>query len=276
MEPFVPAGFPLRPDAVLIVGSQRSGTTLMRLVLEAHPSFRCFDEKTAYRILGGLLEALPSDRRPVYKIPRYTEQLDAPPWSDFGAPPAVVTYGGQPVVFMVRDPLDAAASILRLRDGAWYDTWLGPILDARARRDPRFAERWSADRARAEAGPSPRAAIAACYWVYKTEALERYRASGMPVFAVGYERLVSEPEPVLRALLAALGAPWDESVLLHHRRAHAEVEHDGLTVGDTDPARAIDPDGIGGWRAVLDAAGADEVRRVAGPLCARLGIGPSG
>jgi hypothetical protein len=251
----------------LIVGAQRSGTTLMRLILEAHPLFRCYDEHSAYEILAGNIPFDPgNNERPVFKIPRFTEQIDEETWADYGAPTARPNYAGQPLIFLLRDPLDVVSSMLSLANGTWYDAWIPPILDARAARDRRFARRWEADRTRAEASNRPREAIGALYWLYKNEALERYRALEFPVHPVRYEELVARPEDVLRALLAALDVPWDDAVLIHESLPHAETEADGTTVGATNALRAIDTESVGAGRQRLDDEAIAVIRAFTEPL----------
>jgi hypothetical protein len=249
----------LSRQTVLIVGAQRSGTTLTRLILEAHPSFVCYDEVTSYEVLAGQRPLLADPRRPVFKIPRFTEQIDKTPWEDAGAPTASIRYDGQPMLFLLRDPRDVVASMLHLQDGAWYDAHIVAILEARAARDADFAGRWLRDRAWAQSTPSPRTAICALYWSYKTEALERYQAAGFPVFPLRYEELVQKPESVLRKVLSWLDEPWDAGVLTPHRAAHREIGADGLTVGQTDPEAPIHDGSVGAWRAALDPAEVDIV-----------------
>lgn len=45
----------LPPDCrrFFITGCQRSGTTLLRLILEGHQDIRCFDETRSYGVLAG-------------------------------------------------------------------------------------------------------------------------------------------------------------------------------------------------------------------------------
>jgi hypothetical protein len=40
-------------ERFFILGCQRSGTTLLRLILESHPDIFCYDEIKAYAVLQG-------------------------------------------------------------------------------------------------------------------------------------------------------------------------------------------------------------------------------
>lgn len=255
---------------MLVIGCQRSGTTLLRLILEAHRSLACFDEKTAYGILAG--DAMPETAglRPVFKIPRFTEQIASEVWSDFGERDVKARYSGQPLLFLLREPLDVVSSMLRLVNGVWYDSWVLPILHHRAARDPQFAARWERDRAYAESTRHPREAIAAFYWLYKTEAFERYRRAGYPVYGVSYEALVARPERVLRDVVAAIGEPWDPRMLAHHLAEHGEVDAAGLTVGNTDVNKPIHGCSVGVWRDTLDETAAGIVRTITDALWSRV------
>ena len=64
-------------ERFFILGCQRSGTTLLRLILEVHPDVFCYDELKGYAVLqGAIQEDLPHARLIGFKIPRWTEQMN--------------------------------------------------------------------------------------------------------------------------------------------------------------------------------------------------------
>src|SRR5437016_4600645 len=59
-----------------ILGCQRTGTTLMRLVLECHSKILCFGEVRGYQALANNERTIPYGKEIVgFKIPRWTEQF---------------------------------------------------------------------------------------------------------------------------------------------------------------------------------------------------------
>ncbi len=100
-----------------------------------------------------------------------------------------------------------------------------------------------------------------------------------------YERLVTEPEVVLRELCKWLELPWDEGMLRFHERAlgrFAELpsaRRDGgvLITRETRcrmherASLPADPTRIGRWREELSAEAVEEFESIAGSLLAELG-----
>jgi len=101
-----------------IIGCQRSGTTMMRLVLETHPELVCYEEPTSYNYWAdrSLLEneivtkSKEGKRVFVFKTPCLTEQFNN---TDGIAKelrhkkfPFSFRYDNQLLIFMVRDPRD--------------------------------------------------------------------------------------------------------------------------------------------------------------------------
>jgi hypothetical protein len=124
-----------------IVGCQRSGTTLLRLILAGHPAIYCYDETLAYARLrdGQASEALGYELV-CYKIPRWTEQLNIPVLADEGHDiVAARFYSREPIIFMIRDVRDVVASMKKFtfqmdqRDVSWLDAWVPRILLAKSR-----------------------------------------------------------------------------------------------------------------------------------------------
>jgi Sulfotransferase family len=102
---------------------------------------------------------------------------------------------------------------------------------------------------------------------------------------VRYERLVAEPEPVLRELCEFVELSFDRSMLWAHERAQQRLEEltsvrlaDG-SVRTADARRALlartlqppDPGRVGRWRTVLTAGETARVEAAAGVLLSELG-----
>lgn len=251
-----------------IVGCQRTGTTLLRLILECHSRIACFDETTAYRMLTEGVEP-PSERDLLgFKIPRWTEQLQAPSLWEYGLDgPVPQFYRQEPLLFLLRDPRDTVASMATLKAGreSWLEAWAMPILDSKLQ-SLQFRQRFARDIALLHASRHPRFAYGALYWKYKTQAFLDYRAAGWPALGVAYEDLVNTPEPHLQAIVRFLGMPWEAGVLQHPQFWHREVFPDGRTVGTTDPRRPIDPSSVGQWQRLFSAEEAHSIMEIAGAL----------
>lgn len=265
------------PRRFFIAGCQRSGTTMMRLILESHRDIQCIDEQYSYEVLAGRA-GQPEPTTPVvgFKIPVWTEQLLEAQlhWNEYaylyGNDPVANFYDREPLVFMVRSPLDTISSMMRLKVES--DSWLQrvglPVLNSMAE-DGRLSEQHRAELSFASSCEFPEVAMGALYWKIKSGAVLAYIDAGLPVHLVIYERFVGAPMAFLPGILRHIGVDWDESVLLHHERPHGELI-DGKAIGDTDPSRPIDTHSIGHSSTSLSASQVELVEKIVGGLEKRL------
>jgi hypothetical protein len=193
---------------IFIVGCQRSGTTLLRLMLDSHPNISCGPE-TRFLQDFAKLTSESWDRLSLYGFPKsywldksaeffdsfqteYAKSRGKTRWAD-KTPRYALSLGyidelfpTCQIVHVIRDGRDVVASH-RDRWGYWsavkaVEKWPRYIRAAR-----RVGERIPGDR--------------------YTE--------------LRYEDLVLDTEATLRTLLGFLGEPWDDAVLHHD-----EVDHD--------------------------------------------------
>ncbi|MGH9238266.1 MAG: sulfotransferase family protein [Vicinamibacterales bacterium] len=264
-----------RDSWFFIIGCQRSGTTLMRLILESHSQVACCDESLAYNVIRGSGDPARTRRLLGLKVPCLTEQFANPSfWDEFLLRQAIPNpYAGQKLIFMVRDVRDTVASMLELRlpgepwNGArWYDMNLAPSLRAKIANDMPFRRRYAIELSRLRTAVNPELARAAFYWRYKTEALLDYCALGFPALLVRYEDLVAQPQVELLRVCGFLQMPWEAALLAHHRAPHRDVAEDGSTIGGTDPRRAIDLRSRERWRVSFAPADVRTILEFAGDV----------
>jgi hypothetical protein len=238
-----------------VLGCQRSGTTLLRLILECHPEIVCYDEIKGYSILQGTaVENARRARLTGFKLPRWTEQLLRPVLLDEGPEGSCNNfYRGEPILFLQRNALDTIASMFKLKAGraSWCELWVPRILQAKVAREPEFQVRYASEFAIIDNSDSKLVGMAALYWKYKNDAFFEYCRAGLPVLAISYEELVKNPRPVLEAVCDHLGVPYHSNLLHHHQLPHTELFGNGLAVGNSNPRQPIQADSVGQWKQFL-------------------------
>ena len=261
----------------LIAGCQRSGTTMMRLILESHRDIQCIDEQYSYEVLAGrVAQSEPTSPVVGFKIPVWSEQLlqERLHWNEYsyqyGNEPIPNFYAREPLIFMVRSPLDTISSMMKLKVES--DSWLQrvgvPVVRSMAE-SGRLSGELRADLDFASSCEDPEVALGALYWKIKSSAVLSYLEADLPIHLVIYERFVAGPAAFLPGILAHIGVDWDESVLLHHEKSHGEIV-DGKAIGDTDPARAIDTRSIGHSSTSLSTSQMDLIAAIVGGLESKL------
>jgi Sulfotransferase domain len=253
----------------------------MRLILESHPEVVCYDELKSYAVLQGTMAQEARGARLVgFKIPRWTEQLDCPVLLDEGPEgPCDRFYHGEAILFLLRDAKDTLASMLKLKAGEsnWCEIWVPRIIEGKLAHHAGFLERYAADLALAAKCQNKLLALAALYWKYKVDSFFSYREKAYPVLPVHYAELVANPKPKLISVCEHLGIPFNEDLLRHHELTHTELFENGLTLGNTDPAKPIHLDSVGQWTRFLDPADLEIVEQICGSLSARVaGLSSSG
>jgi hypothetical protein len=194
---------------IFIVGCQRSGTTLLRLILDAHPNISCGPETRFLADLANITADRNWQRMRLYGFPKqywhqriaalfdtfqseYAHARGKVRWADKTPRYALcVDYLNElfptcQVVHIIRDGRDVVAS----HRNCW-----GYLSALKAVRK----------------------------WPWYVRAA---RASGARLSAEGryhevrYEDLVTDPKTTLHKLLDFLGEPWDDAVLEHDRWPH--------------------------------------------------------
>lgn len=266
---------------IIIFGCPRSGTTLLRRLINAHPRIHCAGESFLLRAsvrflsgetvaeginygpLGGLKAlGFPEDdirdrlRRFVLHFheeisaaagkPRFAIKTAV---DSFYIPEIVELFRGHAqFVCIVRHGLDVAVSLrdfTQVMEGPIGE--LLPFIDRHRRLMPSFAAAW--------------AKITSDI----IEAAEQYPDD---VLALRYEDLVSQPQDVLASLFDFLGEPADVKELLDAAFRPTEVE--GLGDYKTFETKSIVGESIDRWRELPDRVQA-EMAGIANPLLERLG-----
>jgi protein-tyrosine sulfotransferase len=253
------------PPAIFLVGCQRSGTSLLRRIVDTHPRIACppetgfiaplvrvlhddrsrkgfegmgFADPAVREALAGFIAsfyesyaAANGKARWADKTPRYVDLLDDL-WGLFGPEARFVT--------IVRDGRDVAYSLSERRYPA-----IEPAVEAAGGDVPVGAAR---------------------FWVGQTEKILAFEAAHPEAcHRIRYEALTTEPAATLEPMFAFLGEPWDPRVLDYASSPH----HGGLEDPDVVKRTAIEPN-AGRHRAWPDAVRA-KVAEACAPLMAELG-----
>lgn len=282
----------------VVVGSPRSGTTLLRFMLDSHPEVAVPPE-TGFLSLASQLSGMGDDLRERFADLLTTFPPDAPGWSDFGIPadlfrrelarlqPFTVSdglrlfyrlyaarfgktrYGEKTPLYChhlraIQAVLPEARFIHLIRDGRDVAVSLRP--------------RWFS--------PGHDIAVQARYWQENVQSARGQRADCRHYMEVRYEGLLRSTEGVLRRVCAFLDLDFHPDMLRYHERTPARLgEHGGRTRSDGSVVVSREErlrqqelttrppvlSRIGVWTSALTP---DECRRfeeVAGDLLAELG-----
>lgn len=209
---------------IFIVGCPRSGTTLMRAMLDSHPRIACGPETLFLQDLVRMdaehwhrLQRFGVDRQTwrhhhremlVWLHTEYARHFDKPRWADKSPGYALILdeidelFPDAQVLHVIRDGRDVVAS---------------------------WTTRWGARSVRAAIAAWPRHILSARRWGGQ-QSEDRYRE-------VRYEQLVADPRQVLSEILEWLGEPWDDAVLRFGETRHHLGEREFKADERSDEAR---------------------------------------
>jgi hypothetical protein len=252
-------------EAIFLIGCQRSGTSLLRRIVDTHPRIACPPE-TAF--IEPILRGVREDRaRKGFEGMGYGEDAVTAALARFVASffEGYAASQGKP---RWADKTPHHVDILE-------DLWrlFGPgarfVLIVRDGRDVAFSlsERFypAIQPAVREAGGDVPLG-AARFWVAQTEKILAFEASHPSACTrLRYEDLTTDPEATLRPVFAFLGEAWDPTVLSYAQVPH----HAGVEDPDVAKRSAIEPNS--GRHMAWPPEVRTTVGGVCGPLLARLG-----
>jgi hypothetical protein len=285
-----------RPPAPFVVGLTRSGTTLLRMMLDAHPLLAVPPEthfvpeliKAARAEAGadGMLEAMTSNRT----------------WEDFGIGTEELR-----ARLDVLAPGDAAGAVRAFFEAyaekqgkpRWGDKTPAYMLSVqrigRTLPESRFIHliRDGRDVALSQTARAlneqPAPAEQAARWVKRIRKSREQAAAlkGPRYVEARYEDLVRDPETTLRRICEFVDLPWEEAMLSYHERAaerlaemagtlraegsHAEQEAGYRIANHAPTTKPPDPAKLDKWRREMSPDDVAAYDAVAGELLHELG-----
>jgi hypothetical protein len=277
-----------------VVGVNRSGTTLLRMMLDAHPQLTMPPETHFVPELIDVAEA--GGATPEDLLETITKQRE---WGDFG-----LTEKQLLEAFRAIEPLNAGDALRafyslyaeRVGKPRWGEKTPiyvksirkigGALPEARflhVIRDGRDVALSIRDRA-VKDHPIPKIAER---WVRRIGQARRQSRHVAHYEEIRYEQLVLETEPTLRGVCEFFGLPWDDAVLDYHRRSGERLEEmkrelpaDGsratLSVErrmatHARTTQAPDPSRVSRWREQMNREDRRIFESIAGELLAELG-----
>ena len=239
---------------IIITGCQRSGTTLLHLILDSHPEIRGVDEMEFRNehLLNYLTHA---DYHPFVslKLPTFSHDING-----------LKKIPKTKVLWCIRDYRDVISSMIKLQlnfNGTASSWAIHPYGGGREikscekvlenRMDDELIDLLRSYHQMITTPPDSAWSnekvvfVAALCWRLKQEVLKLYDIYQIEYSMVFYEKLLQNPKEEIEKILSYLNIQWNENVLNHHKI------HSGFSVGNTDNAKPIDKSNIGKWKETL-------------------------
>jgi len=270
------------PKKFYIIGSQRSGTTLLRLILNSHSKIICHDEKKAYDVLAdnqkldSILNKETEKQWIGFKIPRFTELLNNSSIFDYySLSPHTFPnfYKKDPLFFIIRDVRDVVCSMINLRFGenSWLQNRVIPLTKFWIEKSEEFRKEYDYEIALVNKATNYELAMGALYWKFKSKCYFRYIQLKFPIIKIKYEDLVQNPKKNIALLINHLNLDWEDSLLQHHRIEHSETDEKGFAVGSTDSHIPISNFHLERYKNELTKNQLDEILSISGDLMESFG-----
>jgi len=255
---------------IFIGGAGRSGTTLLRVILDSHPRIACGPELKATVYVADMWRKFQTVMRPglaAHKIsPEETNKIlartvlsflenykkhtgkprvaEKSPHNCFCFVPLANMFSKSPLIHVIRDGRDVVCSLLSMD---WRDMETGKKLEY-----------------------TSNARKAAEYWVSAVTTARNSQKN--PVvkrnyLELRYEELVQSPQVVLQTLFDFIKEPWDPVVLDYHKQQHnlfGESSADQVT-------KPLYTSAVKRWVNDLAPPDKETVKEVAGNLLVELG-----
>jgi hypothetical protein len=255
---------------IFVGGAGRSGTTLLRVILDAHPNIVCGPELKVTPLVCrmwhdfqfGYFPALQQHHLTAEDLAESFRALlmsflakdcvhagksrvaEKSPNNVFFFQQLHRLFPDSPLIHVIRDGRDVVCSLL---DMDWRNPQTGERIECT--RDARGAAK---------------------YWVQAVQAgrmAAKQPSLAQRYFELRYEEMIRAPETTLRPLFAFLGEAWDPRVLRYH-----EQQRDlGGESSAHQVARPINAQALGRWQRDLREADKNVVKELAGPLLQELG-----
>jgi hypothetical protein len=255
---------------VFVGGAGRSGTTLMRVLLDAHPRICSGPElkvlpqiSVLYQLVSGwaavmeeyqnttadvqrcfrqLVESLSANFRRASGKPRWAEKT---PHNVKFITTLGMIFPDARFIHMIRDGRDVACSLVTMN---WIEPRTGAKLD--------YIQNITK---------------AAKYWRDIVQSARRQaaiREVAGRVIEVRYEALVADTEGTMRQVLGFLGEAWDPAVLEAHKKDRAHEPHESST---EQVAKPVYDTSVGRWKRDMSPADKIAFKSEAGLLLTELG-----
>jgi protein-tyrosine sulfotransferase len=267
-KPYLSAAAP-----ILIGGCGRSGTTLLRVILDSHPSLCCGPESNLFLVgkthrfsleeiafkFDLTVARISEMERASTSLAEFIDRFFAayaaargkPRWAE--KTPKNVTaldfifahFPDAKFLHVIRDGRDVACSLRTHPRHKVVNDQLVPLNT----RNP-----WE---------------LGVLRWVEDVRAGLAFRAD--PLYReIRYEDLVARPEPTLRVLFEFIGEPWHDNVLQFHAE-HGSSRDVRKFPQNPEAIRPLYSDAVGKWRTEMTSAETEFFKVHGGPLLIELG-----
>jgi protein-tyrosine sulfotransferase len=209
---------------VLVLGCQRSGTTLTYLILNSHPQIKGIDETESnysFPHQSFLYRHTKNNCLACLKLPNQT----------FNFKYITQHFPQAKIIWPVRNPYMVISSMRsfiiegKKKQGNWLDFYVKEELIGLSSFLP--------DILALDLDNLDKVSLAAHLWNYKNIALEKYQKSGLNTFVFKYEDLLDNPGQVMGKSLNFVGLDWND-IVLHHKKHYSghTKSYPGGTRGD--------------------------------------------